>query len=88
VVPGLSSRLETSKETSHKPSTDNRSQQDTLSAEGRWAEKMKPSRQRNMTQSQWDRLTRFLRLSRRERFQEAQSASIVSVAEQTDPSEA
>jgi hypothetical protein len=33
-------------------------------------------------------LARFLRLSRRERFQEARSASIVSVAEQTDPSEA
>lgn len=77
-----------SKEPSHKPSMENRSQQDTWSVEEWWAEKTKPSRQRNMTQSQRDRLARFLRLLRRERFQEAQSAPIVSGVEPTDQSEA
>jgi hypothetical protein len=70
VMPALSGGMWTifatkrgSKQTSPAPSTDSR----TLSAEERWAEKMKPSRQRNLTQPQRDRLARLLWEIRREK---------------------
>jgi hypothetical protein len=51
-------------------SKDNRSSPKELSAEERWAERMKPSRQRNLTPSHRRWLANVLRASRRQRFQE------------------
>ena len=42
----------------------------TLSAEERWAERMKPYRQQNMTPSQRQSLAAAIRSWRRQRFQE------------------
>ncbi len=57
-------------------SKDGRSAPDGWSAEEWWAEKTSRSHRRNMTPLQRQRLARFLRLLRRERFQEARSAPI------------
>jgi len=57
------------------------SSQSTLSGVDWWEERMKPFRQRNMDQSQRDRLARCLRALRRERFEEAQSGSIAKSVE-------
>jgi hypothetical protein len=54
-------------------SKDDPSRQELLSAEERWAERMKPSRQRNLTQSQRDSLARRLRACRKAHFLEMQS---------------
>jgi hypothetical protein len=48
------------------PPSAGQSQQSALSAEERWAERMKPSYQRNLSQPQRDRLARLLWEIRRE----------------------
>lgn len=57
-------------------STDNPSPQNTLSDEERWAERMKPYRQQNLTPLRRQQLASFLRLLRKERFEAMQSESI------------
>lgn len=57
-------------------SKDDYSEPHILSGVEWWENRMKPYRQRNMTQSQRDSLARFLKALRRERFQEMQSAPI------------
>lgn len=54
-----------------------------LSAEEHWAERMKPSRQRQLTQSQRDRLARALKAGRRAHFQEIQSGLTESFEDRT-----
>jgi hypothetical protein len=51
-------------------SKDDRSAPNTLSAEERWAERMKPFRQQNLTPSERQSLAAAIRWSRRQRFQE------------------
>lgn len=60
-------------ETSPATSKDDRSSQSTWSVEEWWTEKTKPSRQRNMTQSQRDQLAARLRRVRRHYSLERQS---------------
>jgi hypothetical protein len=61
---------------SHWTSTEDRLALEQLRGVKWWEDRMKPSRQRGLTQSQRDSWARCLRAIRRERFLEAQSEPI------------
>ncbi len=64
-----------SKDDSSKTSKDGPSQQTTSSEDDLWARVMKPSRKKNLTPSQRERLARILRQLRRERWAAARDGS-------------
>jgi hypothetical protein len=57
------------KETSPETLKDDRSEPNTSPAEERWADRMLPFRQRNLSQSERDRLVRAIRQARRDRLE-------------------
>lgn len=74
-----------SKDDSPMTSTETFSQQTTSLDEGRWGERMKPSRQRKLTQSQRNSLAASLKWSRRLRFLEDRLGRSLTFAERMDP---
>lgn len=74
-----------SKDSSAKTSKEDPSQQNTSLVEERWAERMKPSRQRKLTQSQRNSLAASLKWSRRLRFLEDRLGRSLTFAERMDP---